>query len=118
MDTGNSRDGSAPFVIETVRGEPFHVDGRKLIPLARIVAASKARATIGTNRVGGWGGGFVRITPVAIIEETADGERRVPITDATAAALRGMLGAMLAMTLCFAVLRWLLRSLRWGRGGD
>jgi uncharacterized spore protein YtfJ len=117
METDNGKDGGAPLQVKRVRGEPYRVDGRKLTPVARIVSAGKARATIGTHRVGGWGGGFVQITPVAIWEETAEGERRIRITDATAEAVRGMLGAMLAVTLFFTMLRWLFRRSRRARAG-
>ena len=118
METGSGKVGRAPIWVKRVRGEPYRVNGRKLTPVARIISAGKARATIGTDRIGGWGGGFVQITPVAILDETDEGERRIPVTDATAEAVRGMLGAMLAVTLFFTMLRWLFRrSRRAGAGG-
>jgi len=110
-----SSDGGArgrPLRVNTVRGEPYYVGGRKLIPITRIVSFGKAKGTIGNNRVSGWGGGFVRITPLAVVEETAKGEHRIPITDATALALRGLFGAAVVITLFFAALRWLARRLR------
>lgn len=112
MGTRNGKARKAPFEVKTVHGQPYDLDGRKLIPVARIVSAGKARATIGPNRISGWGGGFARITPVAILEETAEGERYIPISDATTAAVRGMLAAMLAGTLFFTFLRWRVRRLR------
>lgn len=101
-----------PFRIKTVRGEAYSVGGRRLIPVARIVSFGKARGTIGSGSVSGWGGGFALIVPVAIVEETAEGERRVAITDATSSALRGMFGAAMAITLFFVVVRWLARRSR------
>jgi uncharacterized spore protein YtfJ len=98
-----------PFRIETVRGEPYHVDGRTLIPVARIMIFGKARGTIGAHGVSGWGGGLVQVTPLSILEQTADGERSIPIVDATATARRGLLGAALATVLLFTVIRWLAR---------
>lgn len=95
-----------PFRAETVRGEPYFVGERKLTPVARIVSFGKARATVGTGQVGGWGLGYTRVTPAAVLEETADGERYIAVTDSTAAALRAMLGGALVTTLFFTILRW------------
>jgi len=97
------------FRIETVRGEPYHVGERTLIPVARIMTFGKARGTIGAHGVSGWGGGFVQVTPLSILEQTADGKRSIPIIDATATARRSLLGAALAIVLLFAVIRWLAR---------
>lgn len=101
-----------PLRVETVRGEPYHVGGRVLIPVARFVTYGRASATIGSDRVGGWGGGFVRVVPVAVVEETAEGERSIAVTDATSAALRRLLGAAVAVGLFFTAVRWLARRLR------
>ena len=98
-----------PFRVESVRGEPYVVGDRKLTPLMRVVSWGKARATIGTSRVTGWGGGFARITPLAILEETDEGETLITITDSTATALRGMALAAVASTIFFAMVRWLAR---------
>ncbi len=43
---------------------------------------------------------------------TEEGERRIPIQDATAAGLRGILVAALTLTLLFTAVRWLARCLR------
>jgi len=98
--------------VKTVRGDPYYVDGRELIPVVRVVSFGKARATIGTRQVGGRGGGFVWIKPLAVLEVTPTGERRIAIQDGTAAAVRGMLAAMISMTLLFTAIRWLARRKR------
>jgi uncharacterized spore protein YtfJ len=103
------------FRIETVRGQPVHVGERTLIPVARIVSFGRARGTIGADRIGGWGAGFAWVTPVAVVEETPEGERCTPIADETAAALRGLLGAAVAITLFFTAVRWLVRRRRAAR---
>jgi uncharacterized spore protein YtfJ len=97
------------FQIRTVRGDPYQVGGRTLVPVARIVSFGKARATVGANRIGGWGGGFAWVRPLALLEQIPEGERRVPIRDSAAPALRVMFGAAVAATLFFALLRWLVR---------
>lgn len=106
------------FRATTVRGEPYHVAGRKLIPVARILSFGKARATIRAHQVGGWGMGFVQITPLAVVEETEEGERYISVTDETSAALRGMLGGAVAIVLVFSTIRWLARRWRRARGGE
>jgi len=103
------------FRAETIRGEPYHVSGRTLVPVARIVTFGKAQATIGAGRVSGWGGGFVRITPLAVVEETAGGERTVPVVDATARALWRLLGVAASLTLFLALVRCLVSRRRDGR---
>ncbi len=94
------------FQIKTVRGEPYHVAGRTLTPVARVVTYGRAGGTIAAESVSGAGGGFVRITPLAVVEETARGERSLPIGDATARALWGLLGLAVAWTLFLTFVRW------------
>jgi hypothetical protein len=101
--------------IDTVRGEPYVLGERKLVPVARIVSFGKARATVGSHRTGGWGTAFAHITPLAVEVEPVAGEgkaRRVAITNATATALRGMLAGALIMVAVFTAIRWLARSAR------
>lgn len=97
------------FRTETVCGEPYHIEGRKLTPVARVVTFGKAKGTIGADAVSGFGGGFVRVTPLAILEETDEGERRIPLTDATSNAVKGMVVAVLAVTFVSIAIRWLVR---------
>jgi uncharacterized spore protein YtfJ len=106
--------GSAPLRVETVRGEAYEIDGRTLIPIVRIVSWGRARATIGHDRVGGWGTGFVWIRPLAMVETTPQGDRRIPITDTTAAAVRGLLGVALIVALFCTTIRCLTRRRRAG----
>ena len=99
---------------QVIRGEPYRVGGRTLTPEARIVSIGRARATIGRRQHGGWGFAFTRIIPTAIIEETEDGERRLPIPDTTGSALRGMLASAVALLVFFTTVRWLAGRLKKG----
>ena len=101
-----------PFQIKTVRGEPYHVAGRTLIPEARLVSFGQARATIGSKQVGGWSGGLVQVTPTAIIEQTADGERRISLADATSRSTLAIMAAGAATVLFFTFVRLLARAAR------
>ena len=95
------------FRVETVHGEPYEVGGRRLIPVVRITSYGKARVTIGTRQVSGLGGGFVQVTPLAVVEETPEGERRIDIADRTSqAVLKLVLGAV-AIVLALGLIRWL-----------
>jgi hypothetical protein len=93
------------FRVRTVRGEPYEIGGRVLTPITRIVTVGKASATIRTDRYGGWGAGLAWAMPVALLEETGEGERRIVIQDATLAVLQRLGLAALAITLFFAVVR-------------
>ena len=61
--------------VQTVRGEPYEVRGRRLVPLARVVSLGRARGTIGTHRLGGWGWGLSNVKPLAMMVETPGGGR-------------------------------------------
>jgi uncharacterized spore protein YtfJ len=127
-------DGNKRLRVETVRGEPYHVAGRRLIPVARVISFGRAKATIGKgqaggrgrgfsislgdtkatlgrDRVSGWGGAFAHVTPLEVVEETPDGECRIPITDGTATALRGIALGAVAVILFFRLIRLLARRL-------
>jgi uncharacterized spore protein YtfJ len=102
----------ALFRVETVQGEPYYVGGRKLVPVVRILTFGKARATVGTHRMGGWGSGLVWIKPVALLVEAPEGERRIAITDGTATAMRGTFGVAATIILFLVAIRWLMRRVR------
>ena len=98
--------------VKTMHGEPYSIGGRKLTPVVRVVSFGKARATVGTRRSGGWASGFVWIKPIAILEDTPQGGRRIAITDGTAAAVRGILGVAVTITFALAALRHVVRRSR------
>ncbi len=98
--------------VRTVRGEPYEVRGRRLIPLARMVSLGRARATIGTHRLEGWGWGLAYVKPLSMIVDTPGGVRlaKVAVRDGTTRALVRMYLAAVALTLLFAAVRWLARE--------
>ncbi len=95
--------------VETVQGEPYEVGGRRLIPVARIRSFGKAKATVGTRQVSGWGGGFAQVTPVALVEETPEGERRIAIADRTSQVVWGLILGAGAIVLLSELILWLVR---------
>jgi uncharacterized spore protein YtfJ len=80
---------------KTVFGEPVTVEGRTIIPVARVqymygfgMGQGPARDEKPTG--GGGGGGGVRVNPVGVLEITADGLTFKPVVDVTRLALAGM----------------------------
>ena len=81
---------------KTVFGEPVHVDGRTIIPVAAVrymygfgmgQGSDKEQKAMGG---GGGGGGGVTVSPVAVLEVTSQGLEFKPIVDATRLAIAGM----------------------------
>jgi hypothetical protein len=94
-----------PFQIKTVRGEPYELYGRTLVPEARIITWGQARATVGTRNLAGWAGGLAWVVPVAVVETATEGERRIATSNLTQKVLATMLVAVLAVCLVFSVIR-------------
>jgi hypothetical protein len=109
MSCAENNGGRGLYRSQLVRGEPYHVGRRTLIPIARVSSLGRGKATIGKDRVSGWGFAFTQVTPVAIAEETDLGARRIPVYDKTSATLQRLGFAALALVLFFAALR------RWAR---
>jgi hypothetical protein len=107
----------SPLRTRIVRGEPYCVDGRELVPVARLVSFGQAKGLIGKGRVSGRGAGFVLTSPLAVEIETVNGKGRVAVKDATTAALRGMFLAAAVMTVFFAAIRRFWRQKR-GAGSE
>jgi uncharacterized spore protein YtfJ len=92
--------------VKTLYGEPIAVEGKTIIPVAKIVYAYGAGAGTGgmgessARGEGGGGGGGVRAVPLGVVEISSQPTRFVPITDRkklTAAVLAGIgLGMWLA----------------------
>lgn len=101
-----------PFRVKTVHGEPIQVGDWTLIPVVRVLSFGQARATIGSSSYGGWGGGFVRVRPVAVIAETEQGRQRIPIVDATSLAVRRLIWLAVGITAMFAAIRGLPRRVK------
>jgi hypothetical protein len=78
-------------MIKTVEGHPIRVGDRELVPLVRVESDVWRRAFVGTSGLAGEGAGFVHMRPVAILERSETGERRIPVRDRTAQWLGGLL---------------------------
>ena len=112
MGFDGRRDVPRLFRAETVRGEPYDVGGRVLTPEARILSFAKGRGTVGRRGISGWMFGFTRVSPLAVVEDTDEGARRIKVVDATANALTSLFAVAVAMTLLFGTVRWAARTVR------
>jgi len=100
---------------EIVHGEPLEVEGRIFIPIARRTVAVQHRASITPSRVSARSAGFVRLRPLALVEQAME-DRSTPapcaarIPDRTAQALRGLLAlALIVPALLMLAARWARR---------
>lgn len=93
----------SPLVTEIIEGKPIRIAERELVPVARVTTYARRQAFVGTDRLAGRGGGFVRLRPVAIVERGKVGERRLPIQDKTALTLGGFLLAAFIIPLLLGV---------------
>lgn len=92
----------------TVFGEPYQVNGRTIIPVAKVSFGFGFGGGQGTLKgngaqsvdeagkdagggAGGGGGGRVSVRPVAVLEVGADGTKVKPIVDVARLALAGMI---------------------------
>ncbi len=92
-----------PLMAEVVEGEPICVAGCELVPIVRLTTYARRRAFVGSGQLAGQGWGFVHLQPVAIVERSKAGERRIPIQDKTMQALSGLFLAAFIIPLLLAV---------------
>jgi hypothetical protein len=101
-----------PLTSTVVEGEPIHVGERELTPLVRVTTYTRRQAHVGSDRLSGQGWGFVQLRPVAILERSAAGERRIPIRDKTAQMLGGLFLAAFIIPLLLGLAALLMRKRR------
>jgi hypothetical protein len=84
-------------MIEVVEGKPIYVGERELVPVMQVETDVRRRAFVGAGGIAGGGSGFVHVRPVAVLERSGTGERRIPIHDRTVQLLGGLLLAALVI---------------------
>ena len=92
-----------PVMSETIEGQPIQIGERNLVPLVQVTTRGQRRALVSADRVTGEGWGLVRLRPVAVLERSQEGERRLPIQDRTAQWLGGFLLAAFIVPLLLGV---------------
>ncbi len=93
--------------VETVFGEPRTLDGRTIIPVAKVgygfgggVGEAPAEGEAPKSAQGGGGGGGGAAVPVAVVEITAGETRILPVLDYTRIRLAGF--------FCLGMALWVL----------
>ena len=83
--------------VRTVFGEPFQVNGRTIIPVAKVqygfgfgVGRKNDKEEAGAGE-GGGGGAGVSVRPVAVLEISSHETKVRPVVDVTRLAMAGML---------------------------
>ncbi len=93
-----------------LRGEPIRLGEREIVPEARLTWQIQRRATFGTDASLGYGWGWARVQPTALIEQGPKRTRRTLIHDQTKQLLWGLLAGALAVPLLMQVAVRLARS--------
>ena len=91
--------------VKSVFGEPIHVEGKTVVPIAKVAygfgagagtGPKKGDAESGEQVEGGGGGGGVRAFPAGALEITEDQTRFIPFTDVRMLAGASAAGALFA----------------------
>ncbi len=93
----------SPMQSKTVKGDRLCVQGRELVPLVQVTGHVKRRAALCSDRVSSQGYGFVRMKPVAVLDNGPGGQRRHQIRDGTIPGLRRLL-AIALLVPCLSLL--------------
>jgi uncharacterized spore protein YtfJ len=96
--------------VRLVEGTPVTVGEKKLTPVMRAISWYERQATVRQDSVNGFGFGAAWLQPVAVLEETADGVRHIPIRDETGRAMLRLFVVALAVPLVVSLLTWLFRA--------
>ncbi|MFQ5594794.1 MAG: hypothetical protein ACE5HA_11670 [Anaerolineae bacterium] len=84
-----------------IAGQPIKVGERTIQPVAQVTGWAGS----GGDETGGGAGAWLRVTPIEVVVHETDGaEWRVPITDPTREAMRGIvLSALLVAAVCWLI---------------
>jgi hypothetical protein len=99
-----------PAASRVVAGEPIRVGERELVPIVRVTTYARRRAFVGSDRLAGQGGVLVSLCPVAVIERSQRGERRIRIPDRTTQLIGGLSLAAFIIPLLLALAVRLMRK--------
>lgn len=85
-----------------IAGQPITVGERTIQPVAQVAGWVGS----GGSETGGGAGAWLRVIPIEVAVREADGtERRIPVTDPTREAVRGIvLSALLLAIVCWLIM--------------
>ncbi|UCC64532.1 MAG: hypothetical protein JSV36_05615 [Anaerolineae bacterium] len=90
--------------VRLIEGAPVTVGEKRLTPVVRAISWYRRGATVRQGGSSGFGAMAVWLQPVAVLEETPDGRRRIPIYDQTGRALLGWALVALAVPVVLSLL--------------
>lgn len=94
--------------VRVVEGVPVTVGEKKLTPVMRAISWHQRQATVRQDGVNGFGFGAAWLEPVAVLEETTNGVRHIPIRDETGRAMLRLFAIAVAVPLVLRLLSWFL----------
>ena len=77
---------------------------KKLTPVVRAISWNRRQAGVRRDSINGLGFSVAWLKPVAIVEETARGRRRIPIRSGTSRAVLPLLAMALAVPVILSLL--------------
>jgi len=96
--------GLGPVEIHTELGEPIVVGERRLTPVVRVTSCVRRKGVVSTHHLSGWGMGAVHLQPVAVLETTPAGTRRISIHDKTQEIILALLATALVLPIILMLL--------------
>jgi hypothetical protein len=93
-----------------VEGTPVTVGRKRLTPVMRAITWYEREAAVRQNSTSGFGLAAAWLQPVAVLEETPDGQRRIPIHDETGQTMLRLFVVALAVPLLLSLLARLVRA--------
>jgi hypothetical protein len=90
--------------IRLIEGTPLTIGEKKLTPVVRAISWHQRRAEVRRDSVNGSASSVTWLQPVAVLEETAEGRRRIPIGDETNRVVLSLLAVALAVSLVLGLL--------------
>ena len=96
--------------VRLIEGIPITIGGKKLTPVVRAISWNQRQAAVRQDSVNGFGVVATWLQPVAVLEETAGGHRRISIRDETNRAALSLLAIALTVPLVLSLLVRLVRG--------
>lgn len=85
--------------VKTVYGEPISVDGKTIIPVARVAYGFKKETEAGEKPESGPGAGGMSAKPIGVVEVSGDETRFVPVAQTKKFAITAAIGSGVGLVL-------------------
>lgn len=96
--------------VRLIEGIPMIIGEKKLTPVVRAISWNQRQAAVRQDSVNGFGVVATWLQPVAVLEETAGGHRRISIRDETNRAALSLLAIALTVPLVLNLLTRFVRG--------